>query len=125
MTLEKNRLCRACGKMRPIEHFYQRKQIRNGRAYTLYTCKERVKAASKNYKKDNAETCRQTGRRSNLKRRYGLTPEDIEKMSAAQQGCCAGCAEPFDEKINVDHDHTTTKVRGLLCTRCNLVLGKV
>lgn len=40
-------------------------------------------------------------------------------MLVAQGGKCAICDQPF-KTIDVDHDHATGAVRGLLCRRCNL-----
>ncbi|MBV8960377.1 MAG: endonuclease VII domain-containing protein [Actinobacteria bacterium] len=62
-------------------------------------------------------------------RRYGLTPEDYQRLLDAQGGTCAfeHCDRgPGDEKtgrLHVDHCHETGKVRGLLCWPHNLMLG--
>lgn len=59
-------------------------------------------------------------------RSYGITIQQYEEMEAAQEGKCAICKEPRSEKrrLHTDHCHATQKVRGLLCTRCNLGLGQ-
>jgi recombination endonuclease VII len=65
------------------------------------------------------------------KTRYGLTPERHAEMFAAQKGLCAICDAPEESRdanrrvraLCVDHDHVTGQVRGLLCARCNSVLG--
>lgn len=64
-------------------------------------------------------------RRQNLKS-YGLTPEQYDAMLEKQGGVCAICrkAPPAQRRLAVDHDHVTGVVRGLLCTSCNLGLGK-
>ena len=58
---------------------------------------------------------------------YGLTKQDHAALVAAQGGRCAICYEevPVGGKtgLAVDHDHTTGKVRGLLCPKCNMALG--
>lgn len=60
-----------------------------------------------------------------LKTCYGMTIEDYDKMFIAQGGRCAACGKEFEKNLCVDHDHKTGKVRGLLCSNCNLVLGLV
>jgi len=60
----------------------------------------------------------------NLKRRYGITLDDLHKMERAQGGRCAICDEkPKKGRLVVDHDHVTGRVRGLLCRSCNYCLG--
>lgn len=46
-------------------------------------------------------------------------------MLEAQNGCCAICkrAAPPDRDLSIDHDHTTGKIRGLLCILCNSLIG--
>lgn len=67
------------------------------------------------------------GRKSYMKREWGMSPEDYHRMLAAQGGACAICGG-FDPKgrgrFHVDHDHVTDKIRGLLCSECNILLGK-
>lgn len=70
--------------------------------------------------------------RSNRKaalKRVGATPEMYNAMYQAQGGLCAICKTdkpdlPKGDNFAVDHCHKTKRVRGLLCNRCNLVLGK-
>lgn len=57
-----------------------------------------------------------------LKYRYGLTAQEFEEMKEAQGQACALCSST--QKLCVDHDHTTSRVRGLLCHFCNSMLGR-
>ncbi|VVB50867.1 Recombination endonuclease VII [uncultured archaeon] len=59
---------------------------------------------------------------------YKLTVEQYEAILEHQGGVCYGCgeAEPVKgRRLSVDHDHETGLVRGLLCSRCNPILGKI
>lgn len=66
-------------------------------------------------------------RRIQLKRRYGITPEDYDRMLAAQGGRCALCERaPSQERfghLSIDHCHDTGKIRGLLCTPHNSAIA--
>lgn len=68
-------------------------------------------------------------RRSKLKHNYNLTPEQYDVMLAAQEGKCACCGtdDPGRRSKNlyIDHCHTTDNIRGLLCHRCNMGIGKL
>lgn len=55
---------------------------------------------------------------------YGITVADYRLMEHCQQGRCAVCREVGEgRRLDIDHDHTTGSVRGLLCRRCNLAVG--
>lgn len=55
-----------------------------------------------------------------LRRLYGITAEQYDEMLEAQGGVCAICERPpGKQRLNVDHDHKTGLVRGLLCWECN------
>ena len=60
-------------------------------------------------------------------KKYGLTPEQREAMAEAQGQLCPICRISFiglkPQRINVDHCHTTGKVRALLCNKCNTGIG--
>lgn len=61
-----------------------------------------------------------------LKRKYGLEPEEFDARYAACGGLCEICGnEPCGHgELHVDHCHDTGKVRGLLCMKCNMTLGR-
>lgn len=50
------------------------------------------------------------------RRRYGITQRELGD-------CCAVCGST--DRLHVDHNHTTGKVRGVLCFNCNGALGHV
>ena len=65
---------------------------------------------------------------SDLKRKFGLTLDDYNRMLNLQNGRCAICksmnvGRKDGVKFAVDHDHSSGQLRGLLCKRCNTMLG--
>lgn len=86
--------------------------------------KEKIKERQKAYRIANPDIIR--GR--SLRKRYwpDLTNEqaliEYDKLFTEQKGCCKLCARHqalFKQRLAVDHDHKTLKVRGLLCNVCN------
>lgn len=62
----------------------------------------------------------------NLRKYYGLTLEDYEKLLNSQGRRCAICHtdNPRGRGVfHVDHNHSTGQNRGLLCHKCNSFLG--
>ncbi len=50
---------------------------------------------------------------------------DFDRMRDESLGCCNICGKWCGDNLHVDHDHNTGTVRGLLCSDCNLGLGKL
>lgn len=63
-----------------------------------------------------------------LRRRH-VTPDQFEIMLADQAGCCAICRSAFTDtgksRLEVDHDHETGFIRGVLCGSCNRGIGSL
>lgn len=65
--------------------------------------------------------------------RYGLTLDDYQGLMWKQMAKCAICRRPETarsrggkvRRLGVDHNHTTGKVRGLLCNSCNAGIGNL
>jgi hypothetical protein len=58
-----------------------------------------------------------------IKSKYGITEEAFDVLFQAQKGLCRICGEKDFRRLAVDHDHLTKRIRGLLCTSCNMGLG--
>ena len=96
--------------------------------------KEELKAKRKIYYEANREKLKarqrewhRNNRCTKRLRRHGLTAEAYESMLEAQGGKCAICKTTNwgHNGPNIDHNHTTKQVRGILCYSCNTALGGV
>lgn len=59
-----------------------------------------------------------------MRYKYGIGADDFETILEGQGGLCGSCGDKEDEVgFRLDHDHSTGKVRGILCHHCNVALG--
>jgi hypothetical protein len=67
----------------------------------------------------------QARKRSRLLHMYGITQQQHERMLEAQGYLCAlcGCELTADAVPSVDHSHETDIIRGIVCRKCNLMIG--
>lgn len=95
-------------------------------------CIECTIQSQKNSRQQNPDKYRIKNRKSNLKKKFGLTLEEFDVLSYLQNHVCAICQKAettYDAKtklvknLTVDHDHVTGKIRGLLCNKCNFGIG--
>lgn len=56
-------------------------------------------------------------------RRRLLSTKEYDTLLQRQGGVCAVCGRKPEERLVIDHDHLSGRVRGLLCSPCNLGLG--
>jgi hypothetical protein len=62
-------------------------------------------------------------RNAHLKFKYGITEKDYKILFKKQKGLCAICGMKSKKRLNVDHCHSKNVIRGLLCWKCNTLLG--
>lgn len=106
--------CPRCEEIKAIDEFGRNRAEKDG--LTAYCKPCHTQAMRENRIKNHGST-----RNYHLKRRYGITEDDFERMLAQQGGVCAICrAVPG---TFVDHCHATGQVRGILCFNCNNGLG--
>lgn len=139
--------CKVCGETKPFDDFYKSAGMRDGYRSECKGChlaarREKYAADPRPYiervqrwQRANPDRYRAklrdyaasgkkkiADRKSHLKRKYGLTIEEFGAMLEAQGGGCAICGNP--DADNVDHDHVTARVRGILCWNCNVGVGQ-
>lgn len=134
-------ICLKCKELKPhtAENYRGCEEIRNGKPYRYIkrVCRQcehnsRVAARQKNPPKPLGQERFARQRKQNLKKKYGITPEQYDAILQTQNGCCAICrkdnngfaASGRKQNFAVDHDHSNGRIRGLLCYSCNNGLGR-
>ena len=132
--------CSICSLTKPLEEFdkpYKNRDVfksycKSCRRIKLNSKYDRVKNAQKY--KENCEILKARSRayskknfrKKNLRDKFGITLLQYEILFAQQKGKCAICGadqKTLKRRLAVDHSHDTGKIRGLLCSRCNLGIG--
>ena len=64
-----------------------------------------------------------SGSYTRRKKKYGITKNEYLTLLTKQNGRCSICDIEYGDKLRVDYNHLTGKVRSLLCANCNAGLG--
>lgn len=80
--------------------------------------------ACRKWRTKNPERAKSARLANHLYKRYNLSLEAYHQMAKAQDYLCAICLRSASfNRLAVDHNHATAKIRGLLCHQCNAGLG--
>jgi Recombination endonuclease VII len=136
MDIERtSKQCPKCHTEKPIEEFAKERRRPDGRACRCRPCarlarQEEYRRNLPKYKlrlSSCAPVDKLRNRKYKLWHKYRITPEDFDRILADQGNKCAICgtSNPRGKhgSFNVDHDHATGVVRGILCNTCNGSLG--
>ena len=94
-----SRVCSDCKTNKPLEEFPNDRTRKHGKGYICKPCSHVRNRTTK----------------------YGITHEQYKEMVLTTPHCPI-CGS--DDPLVIDHDHSTSEVRGLICDSCNLGLGK-
>ena len=102
-----------------------RKYRQNNREKVLKSARE----YAKKIREEKPEEIHIKDRISHLEKTYGISSEEYEILLKSQNNMCAICKGKNDKDHNgrrylcIDHDHSNNHIRGLLCNKCNVLLG--
>ena len=122
--------CSKCHKIKPLSVFAKGEGTYGKRSYcgpcgVIWNTAWRRRNVEKNRAYSIKHAHSEKGQSTYYKRMYGITKIQYDALMTQQGGVCAICGKtnPSERKLSVDHNHTTGKVRGLLCNQCNVMLG--
>jgi hypothetical protein len=108
------KICIRCHKEKELKSFGNHPTAKDGKRNQCEACRYELRKARPTYK---------TQIKAYRALRYGITLEEFEEFLSKQNNACSICEEAFIKTPHIDHDHKTKKVRGLLCSNCNTMLG--
>ncbi len=114
-VIPRHKRCSRCKKRKSSTEFSPHKGRSDGLQSRCKSCRTDLELAR-----------RQTGaiRVYQINRLYGLSSTGYAALLDMQGGTCAICRQVYAaEKLCIDHDHATGKIRGILCNPCNTGLG--
>lgn len=111
-------------------------RVCNSEANRRYGTKNKAKLLKKStdWRHKNPDLTKYYARRSHLKIKFDISPEEADKLINETHGgkcdICCTLDETYTDsrgrqrhKLVIDHDHTSKKIRGVLCGDCNSGIG--
>lgn len=123
-NLENTKRCTKCKRRKDLSEFsktgnYTRSDCRKCHAkYVKGKYDPQEKEKKKTYYKEKKSEITNKVR----KNKYKITSEEFAQMLTKQDNKCQICKQELIKPC-LDHCHTSNKVRGILCSKCNMGLG--
>ena len=114
-------VCKTCGKLKDKSAFRmkQRVKLKSGiKEYISCHCIVCDNAHKLRYQQNNPHSW--------ISYKYKISKEEARYWFERSLGSCEICGVKWKEgkeKLCIDHDHNTNKIRGVLCKHCNTLLG--
>jgi hypothetical protein len=125
-----SKVCSECKTEKDISEFAKNYSKKNLKFGVSYRCKACDSTRAKKYAINNRQKIQKNAREYHLTKNYGMTTTEYESLVSIRNGKCDCCGSVASEttkhplnKLVIDHCHETGKIRGLLCSRCNIGIG--
>lgn len=120
-------ICRSCGRRFTEKTNPNLRTIINGKKY-CNKCKNFKPLSDFSFLKGKPKShCKKClSDESNARyRNHGISESEFRSLLTAQENKCSICDKSFKSNRHtyIDHNHTNGKIRGLLCPKCNGILG--
>lgn len=105
--------------------YFTGKPCRNGHLAKRWVSIKRCVECDKERKATVKGRYKKTKRDWQLKFYYGLTRTQYDQMVSHQNGLCVICKSELShgKTTHIDHCKITRKIRGILCSHCNVGIG--
>jgi len=136
--LVRTKVCKKCQMIKSLDEFYiSSKSKKVGKLHPRSYCRPCDNERHRNYVEKNKEKINSARRKKyhlntgpvreqGYRRKYKIDIKEYDILFENQKGCCAICGlhqSMFERRFDIDHNHETMKIRGLLCIRCNRGIG--
>ena len=119
--------CPGCLCRKRVSSFHKNKRAPDGLQYHCISCRQEIDSRPEKLKQDRERyhATKPRFKNNELKRKYGITLEQVNALFLKQGKSCAICKRNTagGNGWHVDHRHVDSRVRGILCCLCNPMLG--
>lgn len=105
VTTDGLKICTKCKEFKELEEFHKNHTRSSGRESQCKVCIQRP-----------------SSRKRKLTQRYNITEVEYDSLLLKQENKCKIC-HIYLNRPHLDHDHTSKRIRGILCQSCNIGLG--
>ncbi len=128
---EARRRCPRCKVVQLIGNFQRYRNGRTGKLCRMSHCNACQLVAKRASVRKNPDKHWKKGHMARVLKKFGIAADEFRNMLAAQGGVCAICNQSETRRrpnggqshLSIDHSHKTGKVRALLCSKCNHMIG--
>lgn len=117
--------CTKCGEEKDLSCFgvFKNGRNQNYRETRCYECKRKISYAYYNVKRTEYNATARIREAKHKCKLHGVTLQWLDDTLKTQNNHCAICGNSSARRLCIDHNHLTNQVRGLLCSKCNFILG--
>lgn len=119
------KVCSLCGEVKASLFFHKDKNAKDGLTARCGMCRSKKQVELQNRQKaENPEQYKRRRKSNNYKSKYKVSLQEVEDKLIRQNYTCPICeADLTKTSYVVDHNHSTGKVRDILCESCNKGIG--